>query len=430
MLNDGFTLDARRVLRLLARLRWVVAFAYAAGIALGAVTAMEIAVWAWLVPAALIAANLWLSRPGRRTATATPARIGRHLAGDTLALFALLWASGGATNPFVSLFLVPVAIAGVTLPPRHAAAITGGCMAGYTVLLLRYLQTGGAHVAMTGFQTHIVGMWLNFVLAAILLCVFLLAVSAALRARERELAAQRERLLRDDAIVSVATLAAGAAHALNTPLGTIALAAESLDGHPDLPGELREDVDTINAQVGLCARQLRQLVDAHRPGEARALGLADYAADVIARWRARRPEIDSHVTGLEALPNARLRDDPALSQALMNLLDNAADASMAADSARVAVAWACEPGTALRGAETLALIIDDDGRDADHATLDGLAFASTKPDGLGLGLTLARAGIVRLGGRLTLTRAPAGGTRTEIRLPLAALADDLAAGSV
>ncbi|MES1924781.1 ATP-binding protein [Salinisphaera sp. T31B1] len=421
MLNHAFTLNATQVLGLLARLRLVVALAYAAALAVAALVGQALAPWVWAVPAALLVFN---ARVSADRGTATAGRIARHLGFDTLALFIVLWASGGATNPFVSLFLVPVAIAGVTLPPRPAAGLTTAAIAAYTLLLLRYLRSGHGSSAMGGFETHVIGMWLNFVLAAILLCVFLLAVTAALRVRERELAAQRERLLRDDAIVSVATLAAGAAHALNTPLGTIALAAESLEAHPDLPDDARAEVDTINAQAQVCAAQLRQLVDAHRPDPDAQASVAGFATGVIERWRARRPEIDSAVTGLDRLPAAPLRNDPALAQAFQNLLDNAADASLAADCARVAIDWGCEPGED-DGPATLRLSIDDNGRDGDPGFIDGVGLTSTKPGGLGLGVTLARASIVRLGGRLSWHSRPGGGMRTEVRLPMAALANDL-----
>lgn len=406
-----------RVLDLLIALRALGVLAYSAALAFLAAIGNPPPVWAWSVPIALLVANIWLWRSRGNPATrAASTRVGLHLGGDTLALFALLWATGGAANPFVSLFLVPVAVAAVALRPAAAIALTGWCALGYTVLLGRYLDLHAAHLQMSGFAGHVVGMWLNFIVAAVLLCGFLLAVSAALRAGERELAAERERLLRDDAIVSVATLAAGAAHALNTPLGTMALASESLAERDDLDAEAREEVATIAGQVQVCAAQLRQLVDAGGGGQAERCALPDYARRVIERWHARRPEIESVVHGIDALPGDRLRDDAALTQALINLLDNAADASLGVDDPRVVVRWCRDADD-----DAVVLIIDDSGAETDHARLRTEPTVSTKTDGLGLGLTLARASIRRLGGRLTLAAGPGGGTRTRVTLPLAAL---------
>lgn len=407
-MRASFALEPNRVLRLLIQLRFVAVALYCVALVWLQVIDEAGAVALWLLPAALLVANMFYRRCLAERATATPWHIDVHLAVDTLALF-----------------LVPVALASVALPVWHAVAVTVLCALGYTILLLRYLAEAGEHTAAMGFERHVIGMWLNFGLAALLLCVFLLALAGTLRRRERELAAQRERLLRDDAIVSVATLAAGAAHALNTPLNTIVLAAESLAEHPELPRDAREETATIGEQAALCAQQLRRLVESQQPADDRVRTLAEYAAAVTERWRARRPEIEARVAGLAALPPVVLRDDPALSQALLNLLDNAADASVAAGSTYVAVNWHCnhEPKPAESSFE---LAIDDDGRGADADALAAGAVSGDKPEGLGLGLTLARASIVRLGGRLTFGQAPGAGIRTRVRLPLAALTDEVA----
>ena len=194
--------------------------------------------------------------PGDIDVRANRALVG-HLVFDTGVLFAFFWAIGGATNPFVSLFLLPVAFAGAALDIRGALAVTGVCVAGYTALLWRYLWHLGHPMSVIGFERHVIGMWATFVLAAGLLLVFLLALAERVRAGERELAAQRERLMRDDAVVGVATVAAGAAHALNTPLSTILIAAESLQDEPNLPPDVQEDIATIHNQAELAARELR-----------------------------------------------------------------------------------------------------------------------------------------------------------------------------
>jgi two-component system, sensor histidine kinase RegB len=57
---------------------------------------------------------------------------------------ALLYFSGGSTNPFVSYYLVPLTIAAVTLPWRYSVALSGIALALYTLLLVQSypLDTG------------------------------------------------------------------------------------------------------------------------------------------------------------------------------------------------------------------------------------------------------------------------------------------------
>jgi len=266
-------------------------------------------------------------------------------------------------------------------------------------------------------------MWLNFVLASSLLCGFLLSLAQLLRRREQELALERERLLRDEAIVSVATVAAGAAHAINTPLASISIAAESMAEDPALPADLREDVEMIRQQARLCGEQLRRLAAAQEPGEPSSRLLTDFASQLIERWRVRRPAIDISLRGIDDLVAVHVRRDAALDQALFNLLDNAADAAESAGKPSVSVAWQCRDDTPRASVD---LIIDDLGRLDNPAVMRRELAASTKPNGLGLGLTLARASVARLGGRLWLEPRPGGGTRTTVQLPLAALRDTFA----
>lgn len=374
--------------------------------------------WLWLLPLGLLAFNGVLWRRGQwRDASST--EIATHLSFDTVALFLMFWLSGGATNPFVSLFLLPVALSAVSLALTQAVAVSGLCIAAYTVLLLRYLDHTTHPGQVVGFEHHVIGMWLNFVLAAILLCAFLFLLATLLRRREQELAAERERLMRDDAIVSVAMVAAGAAHAINTPLCTITVAAESIAEDPALPAHFQEDIDTIREQARLCGQQLQRLAAAQHNTAQAPRSLPEFAGQTIERWRIRRPEIEIAREGMDSLPAALVRHDPALDQALLNLFDNAADAAAAVDDPCVRVIWRCDAEP--RG--MLELIIDDPGVLDNPAVARRELAASSKPTGLGLGLTLARASIARLGGRLRLEPRVAGGTRTSVQLPLAALHD-------
>ena len=401
------SLQPASILRLLAALRYVAAALLATALALMLAFGLHTGLAVWGLPLLLLVFNQRIGRPGPGDidVRANRALVG-HLVFDTGVLFAFFWAIGGATNPFVSLFLLPVAFAGAALDIRGALAVTGVCVTGYTALLWRYLLHLGHPMTVIGFERHVIGMWATFVLAAGLLLVFLLALAERVRAGERELAAQRERLMRDDAVVGVATVAAGAAHALNTPLSTILIAAESLRDEPNLAQDVQEDIATIHNQAELAARELRALVAARDP-RVQATVAADVFFDgVVSRWRARRPEIELDMTGWQPLAATAIRNDPALGQALHNLLDNAADAALAAGTPRLVL-------TRDEQATSYVMAIDDPGA-PDIARLERPETGSTKPGGLGLGLTLARASLVRIGACLSFEAADSGGTRTRI----------------
>ena len=189
---------------------------------------------------------------------------------STLAvLSALLYLSGGSTNPFVSLYLLPLVIAATTLPPalrvdhggRHGDPVTGCCSFS--------ICRSAAHAPRTwqaGFQLHLVGMWVNFVLSAGIIAFFVARMAQAIRMRDAELARQKEDALRNERIVALGTLAAGAAHELGTPLSTMAVVlGEMTQDYADEP-----ELDSGHRHAAQSGRCLQAHHHAHggrsRPG--------------------------------------------------------------------------------------------------------------------------------------------------------------------
>ncbi len=154
-------------------------------------------------------------------------------------LTGLLYLNGGATNPFVSLYLVPLAISAATLSVRFTVALAAFCLVAYSLLMFYYhplqilspnheMVLNSEHHTMhmtdgNPVNWHVVGMWLNFVLSTLLISYFVLRMARALRAQDAELSAIREKQLRDEQLLGIATLAAGTLHELGTPLATMTL---------------------------------------------------------------------------------------------------------------------------------------------------------------------------------------------------------------
>jgi hypothetical protein len=85
------------------------------------------------------------------------AEVALHLAVDIAALTSLLYFTGGSTNPFVSLYLVPISLAATSLPARYAWLIGGLCGAGYAFLWRRSVP-----LPSVDFDLHLTGMWGEF----------------------------------------------------------------------------------------------------------------------------------------------------------------------------------------------------------------------------------------------------------------------------
>jgi len=149
---------------------------------------------------------------------------------DTLLFTALLHLTGGPFNPFSFLYLVQIALAAVVLPARLTWTLVLLSLAGSGSLFLNYEElpigrlSHGEHM-----RIHLIGMWVAFGVAAASIVYFLLRITRALAERDRELYEARSLVARQEKLASLATLAAGTAHELATPLSTIAVVARELD---------------------------------------------------------------------------------------------------------------------------------------------------------------------------------------------------------
>ena len=361
-----------------------------------------------------------------------------QLSVDVLVLTVLLYYGGGSTNPFVSLYLLPLVIAAATLTRRHTwgmAALTLTC---YSLLMVWYVPLPSAnshaqhdaaamqnmdhtHHSMEAapaataasspladaFNTHILGMWLGFVISAVVVAYFAAEMARAVRARDAQLTRVREETLRNERIVALGTQAAGAAHEMGTPLSTMSVIIGEMR-HDCSDPEQQEHLSILDEQVRNCKRILGSLLS-HAQETSSELSLEEFIRTVLDEWQLLRPTVhySFSVSGIQ--PSPRVRADLALRAALLNLLNNAADASPV------------EMDIQLRWDEaniTLEIHDHGPGLTPEAATRAGSAFFTTKQEGRGLGLFLANATLERLEGSVRLSNREGGGATTEVKLPL------------
>lgn len=326
---------------------------------------------------------------------------------DTLFFTLLLYFSGGASNPFVSYYLIPITIAATTLPMRLSIALTAVALAAYSALLEYNVavpalsaaaHSGHGHHGGAG-NLHIVGMWVNFALSATIICYFISRMAATVRQQQQRLERQRADQLRSDQLTAIGLLAAGTAHELGTPLNTMKIVLDDLNGAAANAAE-PADIALLSDQVAHCQTILRSLVETARQAtdsRPEPVPVAAHIAKLAERWQLLRPA--AQLVFDNQLDSAlRAIIHPSVGQALINLLNNAADAS----SQPVELTATCH-------AQTLTVTVRD------HATASEPAADS---DGLGIGLSLSAASVERFGGQLSLTAHPDGGSVATVRLPL------------
>ena len=364
-----------------------------------------------------------------------------QLSTDVLVLTVLLYYGGGSTNPFVSLYLLPLVIAAATLSRRHTWGMAALTLACYSLLMVWHVPLPNEHAhheadAMQqmdhsqhlmepppaaeaaasplpdffntdAFNTHVLGMWLGFVISAVVIAYFVVEMARAVRSRDAQLTRIREETLRNERIVALGTQAASAAHELGTPLSTMAVVIGEM--RRDCTGsEQQENLVILDEQVRNCKRILDSLLThaqetgSEQPPEA-------FIRYVLDEWQLLRPTVHYRFQVSGAQPAPLLRADPALRSALLNLLNNAADASP--DEMDILLRWDA-------GNLTLEIRDQGPGLTPEAAARAGSAFFTTKQEGRGLGLFLANATLERLGGSVRLSNREGGGATTEVNLPL------------
>ncbi|EIL91078.1 MULTISPECIES: ATP-binding protein [Rhodanobacter] len=343
-----------------------------------------------------------------------------HIAFDTLVLGYLLYFSGGASNPFITLLLVPIALSAAALSARAVLAVAALAGIAYVLLLYRHvpLPMSVHGDSPNRFSLHVAGMGVNFVISAVLLGFFISRLARVLRLQQLEVQRIRERALRDEGILAIATQAAGAAHELNTPLSTMrTLLPELRREHAGEP-TLSEDLELLESQVDRCRTILREMVafgKAQLSQEPERLRLDQFIHGCLERFQLLRPEAELTVTLDPELAGTVLRTPPGLRHALINLLNNAVDASAANRSDAIALEVS-------RDGSWLQLCVRDHGPGFDDDPEITALGHSHKQTGLGIGLALAEATAERLNGELVAGNT-GHGARVCLRLPLAVIAE-------
>ena len=353
---------------------------------------------------------------------------------DIAILSVLFYATGGYTNPFVWMYLLPLTVAAVALPWKHTwliALLAVLCYSGlifwYQPLPMPAMDMSGMrmddmhmmhmqHQHENGFSVHLLGMWAGFVVSAWVIAFFVERMAHSLREYTLMLAEARERVLESERMLALGALATGAAHELGTPLATMAvLTQEMREDHPeDLA--LQQNLALIKSQIDRCKEIISSLTAS--AGQSRAEDIQNVPIDaflsrIIDHWRDTRPGVSIRTSLRGSLPAPVILTDRTLGQALVNLLDNAADA--------------CKEHIDLQGEWTgseLSLEIRDDGPGLSPEIIHriGTPFFTTKgEEGMGLGLYLARVIFGRFGGSVSLENHPQGGVLTRVTLPLSTL---------
>lgn len=251
---------------------------------------------------------------------------------------------------------------------------------------------------------------------------------------ERELRENQQRKHQDELahtarLVTLGELASGIAHEINQPLAAVVNYAgasqrylQALGGDPEVAQKVAQGLARITEHANHAAEVIRRLRAFLRKGQRRlqALDVNELVRESLGlcAWEAGQGGVAIGQALAENLPPV-YADRVLLQQVLLNLLRNAIEANR---ERHAGAPSAIAIGSRLADDGQLRIWVDDDGPGADEATLARMftPFYSSKPDGLGLGLSMSRGMVEGFGGTLQAQPLERGGLRLECRLPAAA----------
>ncbi len=397
----------------------------------------------WLVIFSICMVNLYTWMRLNTDEPVSELEIFSQISIDVFAFGSLLYLTGGASNPIIWVFLLPIIVTAIMLPQAYAwnmvilTCCTYTVLVGYNIPLPaiephlpdpNLVSLGMQHYLHSMeedqyFNLHIFGMWFGFVFSAGLVAFFVVQLSKTLKDQERSLADARENALRNERVVSLGTLAASAAHDMGTPLGTLAILTHEiqLDYPEHRFSELHSQLKIMDEQVGRCKKALSVL--SASSGEMRAesgkpMLLLEYLDETINQWRAHN---SSSKINLNISPNievdAKIIAARTLTHSIINILNNAAEVTDPSKGIDFFASW---------DSQLLQLKIRDFGP---GFPAEIIKYAGKKPvvsnkQGLGVGLFLTYSTIIRLGGKIEFFNTPSGGACVEITLPLLTIETD------
>jgi len=339
---------------------------------------------------------------------------------DTLQLFALLFLTGGLTNPFAVLLLAPVTVSASLLSLRYTFLLMMMVAVLASLLSVYHLPLpwGGdtPHLPLV----YLIGLWVALVLAVAFIGIYTGLLTSHARYIVRALSDARFNMAQEQQMLSLGSLATVAAHKLGSPLNSITLISHELEELLEEKAdraELAKEIRALKIETERCrqilaglnedANQIDQM--SHDPVAAMALiqGLVDD------RFTDIRDIIHLSSTGPREGPAPVLSRRPDINHSLEMVIDNAAQ--FAKTKVTIDVSW-----------DNISIIIkvSDDGPGFKTAILNrlGQPYNSSRAgaDGhMGLGLFISSTMIEGLGGRLEVSNKKEGGAIVTFILPRA-----------
>jgi len=262
-------------------------------------------------------------------------------------------------------------------------------------------------------DSHLKGMLIAFSITSLFIVYFIGKIRSALREHNETLARLKDQKIQNEKLSSLATLAAGAAHELATPLSTIKLAAGEMlyQVKQTNDQELIDDIELIRDQIEKCQSILNQMSE--DSGEYRGENFTHFTIETLIQGALTMlplQEKERVAVNISSQQERYFGPDKTFRRIIKGLLKNAFDAG---PTSTVGLKGYTEN-------QYLCFLISDSGTGMDVSTLSRATepFFTTKEPGkgLGLGLFLAKSVAEQFNGVLEISSTKNSGTEVLFKV--------------
>jgi two-component system, sensor histidine kinase RegB len=420
--SEGAVHRGRLRVRTLVTLRWLVVAGEVALLLLVMALRFDIP---YPLCFAVVGAGAWVNlltgvaSPGQRVFGEREAAA--QLSIDILQMSALIFLTGGASNPFMLMLIAPVTLAAATLPLRPLLILTvmaALLSALLVVVSLPLPQAPGMAIAIP--LTFRIGAGLANVAGIALTAGYVRQAAVESARMALALDVTQAVLAREQRLSALGALAAAAAHELGTPLATISIVAKELAREAPTPA-VKDDADLLVSQAERCREILRRLTETPAAASDEVherLSLRQLVQEVIEPHAGvKGVRVEAIVTGAKGVKTPDIRRMPEITHAFTSFVENAVD--FAASEILVSARF---------DAETISMEVRDDGPGFSAEVLAKLGepYVTTRPGaegsrtghiGMGLGFFIAKTLLERTGALVTFQNGRPHGAVVSARWP-------------
>ena len=212
-----------------------------------------------------------------------------YLTYDILQLSFLFYLTGGITNPFIFLLIIPAVFSSQYLTITSSVILVLITISSISFLTFYYIELphpGELHFHVPDYYLYAIPI--SILIGLLFLVYFAVQFGEQNRKRKKAFDKIQEIMAKENELLSLGGQAAAAAHSLGTPLSTILLTAKELKKEFKHDNKLNKDLDLLVSQSKRCSEILKKLSLNPRINDEfinANLNLSDYILEIVKSFR-------------------------------------------------------------------------------------------------------------------------------------------------